>query len=67
MSGCWILRDISSSSSDRSTTFYGQVVCDDIFGDVYVVPLVDILDDIKEVLNASKVSLPPSSLALALW
>lgn len=40
---------------------FGQVVADDTLGDVYVVPLADILDDILEELAATEVRLPESS------
>lgn len=33
-------------------------MADDPFGDVYIVPLIDIIADVKEVLNTESVSLP---------
>jgi DNA-directed RNA polymerase subunit RPC12/RpoP len=40
---------------------YGQVVADDMFGDVYMIPLQGIMDDIKTLLDAAVVRLPASS------
>ena len=37
---------------------YGQVVADDIFGDVYMIPLSDIIDDIKVLTRAAAIRLP---------
>lgn len=37
---------------------YGHVVATDIFGDAYVIPLVDTFDDIKECMGATSVELP---------
>jgi hypothetical protein len=37
-------------------TVYGQVVADDIFGDVYMIPLHDIIDDIQTLLNTAFVT-----------
>jgi hypothetical protein len=47
----------------RRSAFYGikvfgQVVADDVFGDVYMIPLNDIIDDIKTTMNATVVRLP---------
>ena len=39
---------------------YGQVVADDIFGDVYMIPLIDIINDIKTSTGAAAVRLPAS-------
>ncbi|KAF7562349.1 hypothetical protein G7046_g1794 [Stylonectria norvegica] len=50
-SGSWVV---------DSMTFevYGQVIATDVFGDAYVLPLRDILEDIKESLGAKSVELP---------
>jgi len=37
---------------------YGHIVADDTFGDVFVVPLSDVLDDVKLALKAETVTLP---------
>ncbi|CAO2649557.1 Nn.00g069420.m01.CDS01 [Neocucurbitaria sp. VM-36] len=42
----------------RNMLAFGQVIADDTLGDVYVVPLADILADIQEVLAARKARLP---------
>jgi RNase P subunit RPR2 len=51
----------SNESTGRTITVFGQVVADDTLGDVYVVPLSDILDDIKHVFEAQGARLPESS------
>lgn len=48
-----------------SSEVYGHVVASDVFGKVYVVPMEDILQDIKERLKASSVRLAPASHVLA--
>ena len=45
----------------RNITVFGHVVADDSLGDVYMVPLCDILDDIKHVLGAQGARLPESN------
>ena len=40
------------------------MVADDVLGHVYVVPLCDILDDVKHVLDAQRARLPRSSLEI---
>jgi hypothetical protein len=37
---------------------YGHVVATDLFGDAYVVPLLDTFDEIKECMGATSVELP---------
>jgi hypothetical protein len=37
---------------------YGMLVADDIFGDLYMVPLDDIMADIRDELNTCEVALP---------
>jgi hypothetical protein len=51
----------SNESAGRTITVFGQVVADDTLGDVYVVPLSDILNDIKHVFEAQEARLPESS------
>lgn len=45
---------------DSRIIVYGQIVADDVFGHIYMVPMSDILDDIKKTLNAVVVRLPSS-------
>ena len=47
-----------------SVSAYGQVVADDIFGDVYMIPLSDIMDDIKILTRAAAIRLPESLMEL---
>jgi len=42
-------------------TVFGQVVADDVLGDVYMVPLCDIFEDVKQALDAREVRLPQST------
>ena len=76
-SGTWVstkmvepARSIRSQSAPARTAddvangkvmVFGQVVADDALGDAYVVPLCDILHDIKNVLDAQEARLPESS------
>ncbi|KAF2823930.1 hypothetical protein CC86DRAFT_408947 [Ophiobolus disseminans] len=46
---------------ERLVRVFGHVAADDAFGDVYMVPLVDILEDIKKELSARDVRLPEST------
>jgi len=56
---------VSETSSHERTgskiTVLGQVVADDALGDVYMVPLCDILDDVKHVLDAQAARLPENN------
>jgi hypothetical protein len=47
-----------------NVTVFGQVVADDSLGDVYMVPLCDILEDVKQLFNAREARLPESDLAV---
>jgi hypothetical protein len=49
---------------ERLLRIHGQIVADDAFGDVYMVPVVDILEDIRQELNAREVRLPESNFEL---
>jgi hypothetical protein len=49
-SGSWVV-------NERSCEVYGHVVADDPFGDVFVVPLSDVLNDIKQAVDAVAVTL----------
>jgi hypothetical protein len=76
-SGTWVYTETTkpaSSNQSRSakasgpdhqagkiTTVYGQIIADDSLGDVYMVPLRDILNDIKDVLGARGARLPESN------
>ncbi|KAI1372764.1 hypothetical protein F4677DRAFT_241151 [Hypoxylon crocopeplum] len=50
-SGSWVV-------DARNFKVYGQLVASDVLGDGYVVPMVDIMDDIKSQLGAQIVGLP---------
>jgi hypothetical protein len=43
---------------------FGQVVADDALGDIYMVPLSDILDDVRDVLAARDARLPESNIEI---
>jgi hypothetical protein len=43
------------------TSVYGQVVADDMFGDIYMLPLHSIMNDVKTLMNAAVVRLPTST------
>ncbi|KAF1850914.1 uncharacterized protein K460DRAFT_328285 [Cucurbitaria berberidis CBS 394.84] len=49
-----------SPSSDRTITVYGQIVADDVFGHVYMIPLRDILHDITQTMQVAAARLPVS-------
>ncbi|KAK1963125.1 hypothetical protein LY78DRAFT_210727 [Colletotrichum sublineola] len=48
--GSWVI--------NRRREVYGHAVADDIFGDVYVVPMTDIFQDIERSLGARSVEMP---------
>ncbi|KAF2868331.1 hypothetical protein BDV95DRAFT_609818 [Massariosphaeria phaeospora] len=50
-SGSWVF-DLTTSLP------VGQIVAEDPFGDIFIVPLCDIFTDIAKVLNAEAVGLP---------
>jgi hypothetical protein len=50
-------RSSEQAASDLIKVF-GHVVADDVFGDVYMIPLHDIINDIKTTMNATVVRLP---------
>ncbi|KAJ4387899.1 hypothetical protein N0V93_008502 [Gnomoniopsis smithogilvyi] len=50
-SGSWVV-------AESCLGVYGHVIADDVFGDAYVIPMPDILDDIRQFLGASSVGLP---------
>lgn len=52
ISGSWVIQE-----GERNIRVYGQVVAKDSFGDVYIVPMVDILHDVGKVLNVKMASL----------
>lgn len=60
-----LLKDASSQNPEdtveRTMKVFGQVVADDPFGDVYIVPLAETLEDIKEVLAVGDIRLPEST------
>jgi hypothetical protein len=49
---------ISPSRNKTEMRLVGQAIADDAWGNVYVVPMVDVMDDIKFVLKAEEVRLP---------
>lgn len=51
----------TDDEANEKVTVFGQVVADDALGDAYVVPLCDILDDVKHVLDAQEARLPAST------
>jgi len=55
------IADRTNEQMDRKITVFGQVVADDSLGDVYVVPLCDILNDVNHVLDARLARLPNSN------
>ncbi|KAH6866339.1 hypothetical protein BKA58DRAFT_318314 [Alternaria rosae] len=65
-SGTWITSPLTRSRGRRMDvspwriSVYGQVVADDIFEDGYMVPLTDIMEDIKKLTKAAAVRLPLS-------
>ena len=70
-SGAWVSTDAieptakdTDDGASRKVTVFGQVVADDALGDAYVVPLCDILDDVKHVFDAQEARLPKSSLEI---
>jgi len=59
VSGTWVTSPWTRGFNG-SISVYGQVVADDIFGDVYMISLPDIMDDIKTLTGAAGVRLPRS-------
>ncbi|CAA9958042.1 hypothetical protein PTMSG1_01616 [Pyrenophora teres f. maculata] len=59
-SGSWVTRKQNTELQKRG--IYGMIVADDKFGDVYVIPMEQILADIKIELNADTVTLSTLSL-----
>lgn len=65
-SGTWVVSekmvfepdDTGNNIATRVVYVHGQLVADDGYGDVYMIPLAGILGDIKNVLGVSSVSLP---------
>jgi hypothetical protein len=55
-SGSWIVRPDANLNR-----VYGVLVADDAFGDIYMVPLDDIMVDIRNELDADMVTLPHHS------
>lgn len=50
-SGSWVVHN-------GSPLVFGHVVATDVFGDAYVIPMVDTFDDIKRCIGAKAVELP---------
>lgn len=53
-SGAWVVHSASPA-------FYGHVVATNIFGDAYVIPAVDTLENIRKCLGAVSVQLPTNN------
>ncbi|KAK5989223.1 hypothetical protein PT974_10725 [Cladobotryum mycophilum] len=53
-SGSWVV-------DPETGNVYGHVVATDPFGDAYVIPFDNLLDDIRRCLNATSVKLPEGS------
>ncbi|CAN9398061.1 unnamed protein product [Alternaria alternata] len=61
-SGTWVTSQ-PAQVLDRNVnpiSVYGQVVADDVFGDVYMIPLRCIMEDVKILMDAAVVRLPSS-------
>lgn len=52
--------DTGTDIVTRMISVHGMIVADDCFGDIYMVPLTTIMEDVKQALNATSVSLPRS-------
>lgn len=57
ISGSWVVQE-----GEHEIQVYGQVVAKDAFGDVYIMPMVDILHDVEKVFNGRIASLHGHSL-----
>ncbi|KAF1933419.1 uncharacterized protein M421DRAFT_88639 [Didymella exigua CBS 183.55] len=65
-SGTWVVsEDFVNDTNDAGEDFrcrivyvHGIVVADDCYGDVYMIPILDIMNDAKQALNATSVTLP---------
>ena len=68
-SGSWVVseeiafepHDSGNHIATRVACIHGILVADDGYGDIYMIPLADIMDDIKHELDVSSVSLPPDT------
>lgn len=55
------MKDTNDAGEDlicRMVCVHGIIVADDCYGDVYMIPLIDIMNDTKQALNATSISLP---------
>lgn len=59
-SGTWVVSEgvLFQPTASRVVHVHGMLVADDYHGDIYMIPLAVILEDIKNVLGVSSVSLP---------
>jgi len=72
-SGTWVVseefvkgtNDAGENVVSRRVCVHGVIVADDCFGDVYMISLANIMDDMKQVLEATSVSLPQETPAIA--
>ncbi|KAF3042052.1 hypothetical protein E8E11_004462 [Didymella keratinophila] len=54
-SGTWVVK-----MADETCQVFGHVIAEDPLGDVYMVPIADVLEDIRLELNAQAVEVPHS-------
>ena len=59
-SGTWVVSKRWDSELLPMVTVYGQIIADDVFGDIYMIPMSKIIGDMETLLDAT-VSLPRSS------
>ena len=59
-SGTWVVSKRWDSELLPMITVYGQIIADDIFGDIYMIPMSKIIEDMEKLLDAT-VTLPRSS------
>ena len=59
-SGTWVVSKRWDSELLPMVTVYGQIIADDVFGDIYMIPMSRIIEDMEKLLDAT-VTLPRSS------
>ena len=57
----------SIQSSPEKREVFGHVIADDVYGDIYVVPILDTLEDVKNALEAKDVTLSSGSDVRFVW
>jgi hypothetical protein len=67
-SGCWVTTENFGSDAEhgsfREVAVHGIVVADDCFGDIYMVPLDEIMVSMEKALSGMSVSLPSDTLEI---